>query len=240
MHLIDQAALEEVFPKNPLREVAFEVRYPFSLRIQRDVCEVQALVRSHYPNFRVEEIQPVEGSPAVLHTFQNADGTRLVRVSEDRFIIAFTEYNNFELFQAEAIGRTKELCNLFGIAKFSRVGLRYINNIEVAKEGNVYQISRVVTPYFDIKRATESGPMRFQLEVTIKKPSCFLTLRTAFGGKPADQQNAVYLLDLDAFVMSETAVEDLEKVSNELHYQNQIEFLTHVTEEYKEIMRGRS
>lgn len=240
MALIDQAALAEVFPNNPLKEVAFEVRYPFNLRIQRDVCDVQAMVRAEYPNFQVDEIQPVDGSPARLHTFQNTNGTRMVRVGEDRFIVAFTEYKDFDIFQTEALGRTKEFCNLFGITQFSRVGLRYINNVDVGKEGSVYQVTRVVNPYFDVKRATESGPMRFQLEVTMKKPSCFLTLRTAFAGKPVDQPNAVYLLDLDAFVLSETAFEDLEKVLNELHFQSQVEFLTHVTEAYKEVMRGRS
>lgn len=238
--MIDQAALDEVFPNNPLKQVAFEVRYPFSLRVQRDICGVQELVVRDYPVFQVDEVEFIKDSPARLHTFESQDRTQMLRVSEDRFIVVFTKYENFETFKSEALKRTEEFTTQFGITRYQRVGLRYVNNIEVPKEQNAYQVSKVVNPYFDIKRATRDGPMRFQLELTMKKHPCLVTLRTAFGGKPPDQPNAVYLLDLDAYVLSDTAISDLGKLIDGLHDQIQVEFLNHITDDYKKVMRGQS
>ena len=36
-----QNPLDEVFPTNPLREVAFEIRFPVNLKILRDVFRIQ-------------------------------------------------------------------------------------------------------------------------------------------------------------------------------------------------------
>ena len=238
--MIDQAALDEVFDHNPIKEVAFEVRYPFNLQVQRDLCEVQKRVRDEYPKFQIEEVESIEGSPAKIHTFWSSDGTRSVRVSEDRFIIVFTKYETFEIFQTEALARTEAFCDIFSITQFQRVGLRFVNNVEVPRENNAYQITKIMNPFIDIKRVTESGPMRFSLEVTMRKPSCLLTIRTAFAGKPPEQPGAIYLLDLDAYVHNEIPIGDLGKLSQELHHQIQLEFLGHITEFYKGIMRGQS
>lgn len=239
MGVVDQDSLDEVFPNNPLKQVAFEVRYPFNLQVRRDLCELQKLIKKEYPKFAVDEVELLDGSPAQIHSFRSDDGDRSVRVSEDRFIIVFTKYEKFEVFKAEALKRTGEFCELFGIGQFQRVGLRYVNHIEVPKEGNTYQVTKVAIPYFDIKRATVSGPMRFSLELTMRKPSCLLTIRTAFAGKTSDQPQAVYLLDLDAYVQSDSSLGDLNKISSELHDNVQIEFLNHVTEDYKKVMRGQ-
>lgn len=237
--MIDQAALDEVFPINPLKQVAFEVRYPFNLQVQRDLCDIQKLIKGDYPKFAIDEVEFLEGSPAKVHTFRSDDDNRSVRISEDRFAMVYTKYENFELFKAEALKRTAEFCSLFGIVRFERVGLRFVNHIEVPKEGNTYQVTKVANPYFDIKRATVSGPMRFSLELTMRMPTCLLTVRTAFAGKPPDQPHAIYLLDLDAYAQNNTSLDDLSKLSDELHGQAQREFLSHITEEYKMVMRGR-
>lgn len=39
--MIDQSALDEVFPNNPITEVAFEIRFPTNLRIIPRIYEVQ-------------------------------------------------------------------------------------------------------------------------------------------------------------------------------------------------------
>ncbi|BCA55333.1 hypothetical protein W02_24730 [Nitrospira sp. KM1] len=238
--MIDQDAIDEVFPFNPLKQVAFEIRYPFNLQVQRDLCVVQKKLKDTYPKFQKDEIELIEGSLAKLYTFWNVEGTRSIRIGEDRLIILFTKYETFELFQAEALQLTKEVCNLFEITHCQRVGLRYVNNIEVPREGLTYKITNFINPFFDIKRATQTGPMKFSLEVTMKKPGCLITLRTAFSGKPPDQPGAVYLLDLDAYVLSDCPLEDLRKTSAELHHQIQLEFLSHITAEYKKVMRGQS
>lgn len=236
--VIDQAALDEVFQNNPLKQVAFEIRFPFNLRVQRDFCEVQNQIKKEYPKFFVEDLEAIEGSLARLHSFRSADDTRSIRVSEDRFTVLFTRYKDFEVFKSEALVRTEAFCRHFSITHCLRVGLRYVNHIEVPREGGFYQITKAVNPYFDVKRATASGPMKFSLEIVMKKPPCLLALRTAFRSKLPEQPTAIYLLDLDAFLQEETPVEDLGKLLPELHHQVQLEFLSHITEEYKLVMRG--
>ncbi len=236
--MIDQDALNEIFPNNPLRQVVFEVRFPFNLRVRRDLCEAQEWLRGAYPRFDFEEMQLAEQLTALFYAFSNEEKTRSIKAAEDRLVVQFMQYECFEIFKEEALSRTTGFCQMFGINEFNRVGLRYVNNIEIPKEGEVYQVTRYVRPYVDIKRACTYGPMHFNLQLTMKTSSCHITSRTAFLMKTPNESNAIYLLDMDTYVQGKRVLKDLDKLLDELHYQAQVEFLSHVTEEYKQVMRG--
>lgn len=123
--MVDQAALDEVFPNNPLREVAFEIRFPMNLRVLRDVCEVQEELGREYAGVGREEVQSPNTPTAINYAFSNATLGRIVKVWEDRFAIIFTRYETFERFKAEVIGRAQRFCEMFRIERLTRVGLRY-------------------------------------------------------------------------------------------------------------------
>ncbi len=111
--MIDQNALDEVFPNNPLKEVAFEIRFPANLRVTRDVCEVQEEIGLEYSDLAREEIQTPGMAIKINHIFSNSKKGRMVKVGEDRFAIIFAHYETFEIFKAEVVKRTLPFCEMF-------------------------------------------------------------------------------------------------------------------------------
>jgi uncharacterized protein (TIGR04255 family) len=160
-----------------------------------------------------------------------------VKVWEDRFAIIFTRYETFESFKTEVIERARRFCGMFRIEQLTRVGLRYINNIVVPGDGGTFPFSRYIQPYINLARVESAQVRQFALEVLLQKDDCLLNTRSAFLVKPPSSPDGIYVLDFDAFVEGETNLEELRGLLDRLHRHIQVEFLNHVTEEYKQQMR---
>jgi len=241
---IDQAAIDEVFPYNPLREVAFEIRFPMNLRVMPGVWKVQEELESEYPQLQREETQLLNTVASTSYVFTNPEQGRAARVGEDRFAIIFTQYENFEAFSSEIIKRAQRFCEMFSVERFTRVGLRYVNNIPISSEasdGGVVQLSRYVQPYIDLTRTQSHVTQlnQFGLEVILQRDSCLLGVRSALLKNPQSSLEKVYVIDFDASVEEESKPEKLPELLQELHHHIQLEFLSHITEEYKQLMRGQ-
>lgn len=236
--VISQSDLDEVFPRNPIKQVAFEVRFPLNLSIQRDLGDFQAAIFGWYPEVVREYVAFEKDERAITHTFSNKAGTQSIRIADDRFVVVYSSYEAYESFKAEVLERTSSFARMFKVSQFTRVGLRYINNIEIPKEGQTYMVTQYVKPYIDIERVRKDGPFRFATEISMKRSSCFLTSRTAFLLKSPEPDRGIYLLDLDAYVQQSSGLEELDNLMNTLHGEDQREFLSHITDKYKQVMRG--
>jgi hypothetical protein len=62
--LLPQKDLDEVFPRPPLREVAFEVRFATRLRVNAELWTIQDEIVDEYPALSLEQlIQPTAHCP---------------------------------------------------------------------------------------------------------------------------------------------------------------------------------
>ena len=234
----DQNALDEVFPNNPIKQVAFEVRFHRNLKVLRDIGEMQDQLGPQFSYSGREEILFPREPTALSYGFVHSNGTLIVKAGEDRFAVLATKYDNFELFLAEVMQWTSRFCSLFHITNFNRVGLRYINNITIQHDANSISLQRYVNPYVDLARIEPANLKQFSVELLTEKPDCKFNTRSAFNSNPLSAEG-IYILDLDAFIETATVLDDLARVLELLHCQSQIEFLTHITEEYKKIMRRK-
>jgi hypothetical protein len=75
------------------------------------------------------------------------------------------------------------------------------------------------------------------MEVLMQKDDCLLNARSAFLIKPPSSQEGIYVLDFDGFIVGAINLKELYVLLDRLHYHVQVEFLDHVTEEYKQQMR---
>lgn len=239
--LPDEKALSEVFPNNPLKQVAFEVRFQRSLKVLCDIGNFQEQLGSEFIFTGREETLFPKEPPALSYGFAHCGGNLIVKAGEDRFAVLVTQYEHFEWFVDEVMKRTGQFCDLFRIQTFKRIGLRYVNKIEVTYDGQDFLLEKYVHPYVDLSRLEPALLNRFSVELLTEKPDCKFNTRSAFASNPnpmAPEGN--YILDLDAFIEKETGLAELSNVLALLHNQAQIEFLTHVTEEYKTFMRSRN
>src|SRR5690348_8982392 len=87
--------LDEVFLHPPLREVAFEVRFPTKLRISAEIWRFQDQLSKFYPEVRTEGSMQLDGSVLNVTVFQNRAAARIVKASLQNLIVAFTNYTTF-------------------------------------------------------------------------------------------------------------------------------------------------
>jgi uncharacterized protein (TIGR04255 family) len=208
-----------------------------NLRVLRDVCEVQEELGREYSQFGREEVQSPNAPTAVNYVFSNPTLGRIVKLWEDRFAIIFTRYGTFERFKAEVIERAQRFCEMFRIERLTRIGLRYINNIPIPGNGGTFPLSRYVRLYINLARIESAQMKQFAMEVLMQKDDCLLNARSAFLIQPPSSQERIYVLDFDASVVGEINLKELHVLLDRLHYHVQVEFLNHVTEEYKQQMR---
>ena len=235
---VDETALREVFPTNPLKEVAFEVRFPVNLRVLRDVYLIQQSLGTEYPQFRREVLSLPDNSSTVSYIFFNPTKGRIVRTGEDRFAVIFTRYKDFGEFRTEVKERVQQFCDLFEIKSLTRMGLRYINNIYVHGNGQPPDFTRFIQPYANFDRTGPGKVEQFGIEVLMQKPDCLLNARSEFALHPP-AHSGICVLDFDAFTQGEPALDRMDEFLDRSHHYIQVEFLTHITDEYKEEMRKR-
>jgi uncharacterized protein (TIGR04255 family) len=224
--------LAEVFPRSPLREVAFEVRFPPRLRVPAEIWRLQDNLVHKYPEVGKETNIQANGTITDSHIFQNVTENRMIKVSQQNFVIAFTRYVRFEEFKEEVIEQTQQFCSIFGIDMFSRVGLRYVN--EISLPSLPLSLTKHVRPPIRFDSFSEELVDQFALELRTHFKNHFITLRSAL--LPGEIQT--YVLDIDCHTSALTPTQQYPTLLDDFHDSAQRVFLEHITEDYKDILRG--
>jgi len=234
-----QHELDEVFARPPLREVAFEIRFAPRLRVNAELWKIQDEIVEEYPALSMEQAPQASGTLMPINVFQNPNAARAIKISQENFAVAFTRYTRFEDFKAEVIAKTNRFCEKFDVSTVSRTGLRYVNNFIVPGSGKTSEILRYVRPVIDFDRLDSDEIQHFVAEVRMRQREHLVTLRGAFLA-PLEGGQRVYVLDVDCHSSEPHSSRDIPKLLDTYHETAQLFFLDHVTEEYKDVMRGKS
>ena len=119
---------------NPyLNSVAFEIRFPASVRVIQDFSNFQDLINERYPNFGEEipffDFSEKERAPENLkkYIFSDEGQKNKVRLSINSLAIIITDYEQFSTFKEQVDHIIKSFHDSYGIKNSLRMGLRYIN-----------------------------------------------------------------------------------------------------------------
>lgn len=232
---ISQQEIDEVFDHNPLEEVSFEVRFPINLRIISNIYEVQVLLGDSYPLISREAIELESGLSETIYVFENTTQDQQMRIGEKFFTVIFYHYESFEKFLNEINKVSNIFFKAFSITTLSRVGLRYVN---VIKSNNKTELSfrQYVKPTINFPITNRKKIKGFISEVLFQTDKYFLNNRTVFF-PDNEQEEYSYILDIDAFTEETVVPEKLSEILNNLHKEIQLDFLNHITEDYKNLMR---
>lgn len=226
--------LEEVFPRPPLREVVFEVRFSPRLRVPAEIWKLQDQLVSSYPAVNKEPAIQANGTVTDVAVFQSPAESRVVKVSYQSFLVAFSRYTKFEDFREELKKRTDQFCSIFGIDAFTRVGLRYVNEISVPSQ-DPFSLLTYVRPYVNFERFPLGLVDQFAVELLSHYRDHLVTLRSAL----LPGLLRTYVLDIDCHTGASISVQEYTARVNQFHDSAQRLFLDHITDEFKEIMRGK-
>lgn len=237
LELIDRTfspeELEEIFPNSPLREVAFEIRFAPKLRVAAELWRLQEQLSNQYPIVAKEtEVQP-NGSLVEFAAFQSTQNARVIKVSHQSFLIAFTHYTSFEEYKAEVIKQTDLFCETFDIDVFTRIGLRYVNEITLP-DLNPLTLTKYIRPIINFDSFPPETVNQFAIEMQLRHTKHPVTLRAAL----LSGSSWVYVLDIDCHSGKQTSAREWTNLLDQFHDSAQRIFLDHITEEYKQRMRG--
>jgi len=226
--------LQEVFPANPIREVDFEIRFTPRLRIEAEMWRFQEDLVQDYPDVGRETAILPNGATLNITVFQNPRAARVIKVSSNNMALAFSSYANFEEFKDEVQRRTASFCGIFEVSSLTRIGLRYVNEIPLPTQ-SPESITKYVRPLIEFDRIGLNSIQQFALQVATSNNDHMILVRTVMLAGPI----RTYILDIDAYTDVIKQASEIPSLMDRFHDSAQRVFLDHVTDEYREVMRGR-
>jgi len=214
---LTKSELDEVFQANPIREVDFEIRFDPRLRVAPEMWRFQEDLETEYPEVGLETALLPNGATVSVTVFQNRMKARVIKVSPQNMALAFSDYSNFEDFKEEVLRRSGRFCEIFNISSLTRVGLRYVNEISLPTQ-QPESLRTYVKPLVEFDRIPLDSVQQFALQIAGP-------IRT-------------YVLDIDAYAETVKATAQIGMLLDRFHDSVQRVFLNHVTDEYKQVMRG--
>jgi uncharacterized protein (TIGR04255 family) len=225
--------LAEVFPSCPIREVDFEVRFTPRFRIQSEMWRFQESIVGDYPEVSVEQALSPNGAKLDVTVFRNEVAARLVKVSIQNLALAFSSYTKFEDFKDEVVSKAQTFASLYSIDSFTRVGLRYVNEITLPTQ-EPESLTRYVKPLLAFERFPLNTIQQFAMQISAVFDKHMATIRSALIAGPI----RTYVLDIDAHTGVITHLDKVGSLLDDFHDSAQRIFLDSITDEYKAVMRG--
>ena len=221
-----------IFSNPPLREAAFEVRFNPLLKIHRDLSIFQENIAAQYPVLGKDNA--LAGSEQIeTFLFKSEDTKNIVRVSIRSFGFSTLAYRGYVPFKKELLEKTELFCKCFGIENFKRVGLRYINNIELEERQGWFNFTELIRPLIDLERLSAREISRFAQEIALRKDLGQLTIRSGLMPLPVQassgSKKAVFVLDLDFDTEEPAALQQLSSMVDGFHNEVEAAFLRQIT-----------
>lgn len=233
------AELDEVFPRPAVREVAFEIRFAPRFRVNAELWKLQDQLVDQYPEASVEPVMFQPSGPILnVNVFQNQSTGKVIKVSQENFVIASTRYTCFEDFKDEVVKRTEDFRAAFGLTMVSRVGLRYVNNVPLPPGSLSTSLLRFVRPFVDFDRVGIDTVEQFVSEIRARHNEHEVTIRGALL-PPLDDGRRMYILDIDCHSAGPQSADRIPHLLDVFHETAQRFFLDHITEELKGVMRRK-
>jgi uncharacterized protein (TIGR04255 family) len=237
--LVSEQELREIFPHPSVREVAFELRFAPRLRIVPEVWRIQDGLAESYPTVSQEVQAQTDARLLQCYVFANPEEGRSIKVSQENFVVIFNNYGSFEEFKEEALRRAEDFAGLFSIQTFQRVGLRYVNHIELTADQGVQDLQRYVNLPVDFDRFDPASIEQLLTEFRLAVGEHKITIRGALFRLPG-KAGGLFILDLDCYTLAPVEIGSLTTLMDEFHHKIQVQFLEHIREEYKQVMRGNA
>jgi len=215
-----KSELDEVFKANPIR-------------VAPEMWRFQEVLETEYPEVALETALLPNGATVSVTVFQDQLKARVIKVSPQNMALAFSAYSNFENFKEEVLKRSERFCEIFNVSSLIRVGLRYVNEIPLPTQ-EPESLTTYVKPLVEFDRIPLDSVQQFALQMAAKLDDHMILVRTALLAGPI----RTYVLDIDAYAETVKATSEISALLDRFHDSVQRVFLDHVTDEFKQVMRG--
>ena len=246
----------EVFPKNVLKEVVCQLRFPSILRIKAETpATFQGRIRDRYPMYDEEspgDLLPPEiapgmsirlGSSEILHKFLLPDRTRSITLSPEFLAVSDLAYLSRDDFREQVMFAENHFRDEYAPAFYVRIGVRYKNLIN-RKELRIDEM-----PWHEILNGRMLGELgvpdirddvtRILTRVELKIPDIAdSAVRINHGLAKDEAHQDVYLFDADFFTTRQwREANDVKRIVGTFSDLNGKFFRWAVTNQFKDVLR---
>jgi len=241
MFIEKREPLEKVlYPNQPLREVACEVRFRGNLSIESNRYKYQKIISDTYPKLYVPGIDPSVAPPLQHYRFKSEDNVRTVQIAINSIGFTETVYTGYESFTEEFFRIYKLATEVFSLEKITRIGWRYINEISFSREDGMIPLGKFIksTP----KLLSTLSDDYINIDMIAIQPYEKVKLGISIRSVNLSHSDERIILDIDAFdddmkLLDINANEIPDHIEN-LHYVARNTFENFITEDYRTYLRG--
>ena len=209
--------------RSPLREVVCQVRFPPILRLAKEApVEFQEQIRAHFPILEIERpvlIEPEDlkaGTTVDLrmpvYRFHNQGKTQTASLTADFYALSTSAYRHWTDFASDLEYVTKAARTAHEIPYATRIGLRYINFIDLTfiPSCRLERIYSLLRPELTTMLRTKviTSPRYAMNQIVAADGEDQFTLRYGVAPK-ADSSELGFVLDFDHYAEGQVGVEDL-------------------------------
>jgi uncharacterized protein (TIGR04255 family) len=218
------------FSKAPLVEAIFEVRYPLNLSVDTKKDVFFNSIKDIFPNINTPEPLPFEHHIIEPMAYYSVDGTENLSCSVSKLSYITRSYQTFHGFKERVIKYSGILDKVCGVNKVNRIGLRYINHIQIAKEGEGIPINKYLKFNFNLPESIpKNNIIDFQTLLVTKFEKG--SVRSIFAtSKKSDKD--ILILDNDVIISGEYNTNEIDKILTEAHDKVETVFLDTLNSEY--------
>ena len=237
----------EIFKYPILSEVILDLRFPIRFDMPNCIAEFQKRIEKYFPNAGEAFIQNIKlskgGNPDIesekVWEFKDVEDDTTCSLFRNKLALTSTKYKLWkktgEIGFKKIINQTYEVfISLVPVTKFNRIGLRYINKVEIEEMSkkwfNDYFIPLFNLRNYDLDTINENY-VRLNLMIN---EQVNLTIQTAF---IKENNLNKYILDFDAFSTNIDKKDVSERIES-LHEVIIKEFHSLITEKCRNKMRG--
>ena len=226
---------------NPyLNSVAFEIRFPASVRVIQDFANFHDLINERYPNFGEEvpffDFSDKEKAPENLKKYVFSDNGQKskVRLSINTLAIIITDYEQFSDFKEQVDHIIKSFYDSYGIKNSLRMGLRYINIFPLYNDLNqsLIESKELFISFLNTDIIPTDQIFSNNIEVRKNLPdNNKITLRSKFNYNKS-KEKFQHVLDFDVYTSNVNSLQNYQKSFADLRIYEKTEFLKFVSEKF--------
>lgn len=203
-----------IYSKNPLAEVACQIRYPRILALdERIPAEFQSKLGKSYPFVETREVvqfgialnSDFTPSKRVHYEFTTEDRAYTITLSSEHISIATRKYERWETFSYHINSALEALTQSYSVPLFTRVGLRYVDiisrsrlGLEHARWGNLIRTSALGLLSEDEMPISSVAELSLATLVSLDGGGK-ATIRTGLGKTEDTSDETVFIVDSDFF-----------------------------------------
>ena len=230
-------ANNEVYPKAPLTEVVFEIRFPGEPAVECHRDEFFDFVRAQFPVVRVPEMVAETQFKFKTYQFTSEDSAFTVMAGINSLAYSSKRYTGYADFKKQLTPVFNFFCERFKIKSLRRAGFRYINAIPYTRENGSIPLSRFLKSKFvlspDIPESLEHCSI--SLVQNLGNGHILTRLETMTAQK---SKGEALLLDFDYFKTESLHCKHLMTYLDESHAQAKSFFEHIITDQYRDFLRG--